>query len=95
MTERALEADLRLRIAPHVYARAFGEEIVLLDFKRGEYFGLDEVSAHVWRAIESGQTLRAIADSLATLFEVTTETALADTRALVTQLLDERLVEVA
>lgn len=69
-------AESRLRISPSVYARPFGDELVLLDFGRGEYFGLDEVGAEIWHAIAAGETLGDVAERIATRYEVTRETAL-------------------
>ena len=46
MTE-SLDEGSRVKISPSVYARAFGEEVVLLEFGRGEYFGLDAVGAEL------------------------------------------------
>lgn len=88
-----LRPDSKLSVAPSVYARAFGAEIVLLDFGRGEYFGLDEVGAEIWRGIENGRTMDEIAVRLAELFDVAREAALADTLALVQQMLDAALVQ--
>ncbi len=68
-------AESRLRVSPSVYARPFGEELVLLDFGRGEYFGLDEVAAEIWHAIAAGETLGAIADKIAARYEVAREIA--------------------
>jgi hypothetical protein len=87
--------DTRIEVAPSVYARAFGEEIVLLDFGRGEYFGLDAVGAEVWRGIESGQSLGAISDAIVSRYHVQPEDAFRDILDLVRHLQDELLVRVA
>lgn len=90
-----LEPQTRVRTSPSVYARAFGEEIVLLDFGRGEYFGLDEVGAFVWRGVERGETLAGIADALVEQFEVSRDVALRDVVELVSEMLARSLVDVA
>jgi len=76
-----------------VYARAFGDEIVLLDFGVGEYFGLDPIGAEIWRRLEAGETLARIADSLVERYEVTREVALGDIVALVDEMRDKGLLE--
>jgi hypothetical protein len=87
-----LNDDSRVRVSPSVYARAFGEELVLLDFARGEYFGLDELGATVWRRLEAGDALGAIADLLVERYEVTRDVALADIVQLTTHLHEQLLV---
>lgn len=87
-----LDEKTVLRVAPNVYARSFGTEVVLLDFGRGEYFGLDEIGAEVWRGIEGGNALGTIADGIAHRFTVSSEEALRDIVDLVKELREQRLV---
>lgn len=93
MTMNELPADAHVRIAASVYARSFGDDVVLLDFKRGEYFGLDDVGAEIWKGIEAGCTVRAIARTLVDRYEVTEDEALRDVLTLVSQMEREQLVE--
>lgn len=92
-----LDAKARVRVSPSVYARAFGEELVLLHFGRGEYFGLDEVGASIWRAIEAdgAAAVDAIADVLVERYDVERPAALADVLRLVTEMRDASLLDVA
>lgn len=90
-----LSPDAHVRIPSHVYARAFGDEIVLLDFGRGEYFGLDEVGAEIWKRLEAGDALSEIARRLVDRYEVSPDQALDDVRSLVSQMASESLVELA
>jgi hypothetical protein len=83
----------RLRASRSIYARPFGDEIVLLDFGRGEYFALDEVGAHVWRLLESGETLSAIARAICSEYDVSEDKALEDVLALAREMRDRSLVE--
>ena len=39
----SLDERTHVTISPSVYARSFGEEVVLLEFGKGEYFGLDAI----------------------------------------------------
>ena len=85
---KALEERTRLRAAPSVYARAFGSELVLLEFGQGEYFGLDEIGAEIWRQLETGKDLGTIADHVTMQYDVLRATALDDIVHLVTRLQD-------
>jgi hypothetical protein len=90
----AIDARSRVRPAAKVYARPFGDEIVLLDFSAGEYFGLDGVGAAIWRGLEGGSSLAEIADGLVRRYEVTLDRAVPDVLALVGELASHGLVEV-
>ena len=94
MTE-TLDERSRFTISPSVYARAFGEEVVLLEFGNGEYFGLDPIGAEVWRRLEAGDDLGAVASHIATLYEVGRAEALRDIVALVAQLRSNDLLTLA
>ena len=95
MTDPAeLSPETRVRIAESVYAREFGEEIVLLEFGRGEYFGLDPLGAEVWRGLERGAALGEIAHEIVARWDVAWDRALRDIQDLVSQMRDERLIEV-
>lgn len=88
-----LDAETRLRVSSSVYARPFGDEIVLLDFGRGEYFALDEVGAEVWRRIEKGESIGSIARAIADAYDVTDAQAEKDIISLISELESQSLVE--
>jgi hypothetical protein len=94
MTE-SLDERSHVTISASVYARAFGDEVVLLEFGKGEYFGLDSVGAEIWRRLEAGDHLGAVADHIATEFDVSREEALRDIVDLVTDLRLHELVAIA
>lgn len=93
MNHHHLAPDTRIRIAPSVYARAFGPEIVLLEFRRGEYFGLDPIGAEVWKLLEGGSTLAAAADAIVMQYDVSREEAFRDVVNLVGSLEKNHLVD--
>jgi hypothetical protein len=82
-----------VRVSPSVYARPFGDELVLLHFGRGEYFGLDDGGAEIGRRLERGETIGAIADALCVTFTVSREAAIQDVIDLVSDLKRESLLE--
>ncbi len=91
MTE-ALSETQHVAISPSAYARAFGADLVLLEFSRGEYFGLDAIGAEIWRQLETGSDLAACAKHLENTYDVSYETALNDTRTLIGSLVASGLV---
>lgn len=90
-----IESSTRVQVSPSVYSRPFGEELVLLDFGRGEYFAIDEVGAAAYRRLETGASVGETAEGIARTYEVSPETALADIVELVEQLVDEGLFYVS
>ncbi len=91
-TSEQIDEKTHIRISPSVYARPFGAELVLLEFGRGEYFGLDEIGAEVWRRLEAGDDLGATADHIAARYDVTRDVALRDILALVAHMRSQALV---
>lgn len=89
-----IDQHSRVRPASGVYARPFGEELVLLEFGRGEYFALDEIGARIWRSLEAGRELVATASEIASVYDVGAEQALADILALVRDMQSRALVDV-
>lgn len=92
MTHPTLSPSSHVSIASSVYVRPFGDELVVLDFARGEYFGLDETGAAVWRALSEGKSVAEAALALTERFEVDRETAERDVMALVGALSDASLI---
>jgi len=90
-----LDERSKVTISPSVYARVFGEEIVLLEFGKGEYFGLDAIGADVWKRLEAGDDLGTAANHIATLYEVGPEEALRDIVDLVAELEKNALIVTA
>lgn len=86
--------DARLKASPHVHARPFDDELVLLDLEGGSYYGLDEIGARFWAGLSEGRSPREVAESLNGLYRVDPETLLNDLVALADQLLEKGLVVV-
>ncbi len=55
---------VRFRAAPGVVSAQQGARMVMLDPRRGEYFGLDEVGAAIWTQLAEGRTLTELVDAL-------------------------------
>jgi len=87
-----LTAESCVQISASVYARDFGAELVLLDFGRGEYFGLDELGAEIWHLLEAGKPLGSVADAVVARYEVPREQAMKDILALVSHMQSQGLV---
>lgn len=90
--EARMNVDTRLTIASSVYARGFGTEVVLLHFGRGEYYGLDELGAEIWKRIEAGASIREIVDGLLPSYDVPRDVLESDVMELISHMEREGLV---
>ncbi len=77
---------------PGVIAKMVGTEMVLLDYDRGIYYGLNPVGARVWQLLAEGEAVERILDVLADEYDVSREVLEADVAALLGDLEAKRLV---
>jgi Coenzyme PQQ synthesis protein D (PqqD) len=76
----------RFRPAANVVARTVGEELVLLDYEREVYYGLDPVGARIWELLATDSTIASIVDTLVEEYEVTREELQTDVERLMGEL---------
>jgi hypothetical protein len=86
-TSESVEPLDELEASPHVYARQFGDEVVLLDFARGEYFSLNPAACAAWHAVASGGTLTTALRAIVAEFDVGEAEASSDARGILEKLL--------
>lgn len=71
------------------------DEVVILNHDKGVYYGLGEVGAAIWSALESGpKSFDELCELVTTEYEVDPETCEADISALLNELMEEELVEI-
>jgi hypothetical protein len=89
-----MDNTVRLRISDNVIGTRVEDEVVLLAFDAGKYFGLRGVAARIWELLESGTTVDAIVEVLMEEFEAPDEnTTRADVSKTVERLLREGLIQ--
>jgi hypothetical protein len=84
--------DQRFRAAADVHTRAFDGETVLVDLRRGDYYGLNELGAKLWEGVVVGRSPREIAVAVGPELQVEPERLLADLVALARDLVDRGLL---
>ncbi len=72
----------------------FGEEVAILDFKAGVYYGLDDVGARVWQLVQEPNKVREIRNALVEEYEVEPDRCERDLIALLRRLVGEELIEI-
>ncbi|TDP62994.1 PqqD family protein [Bradymonas sediminis] len=92
MTENLFPRDAVFSIREDLVVEQVDDEFLVLDLRGNEYFGLNAVARHIWAAIDAGDSLAAIADSVCERFEVERERAATDVADFIANLLEQRLV---
>jgi hypothetical protein len=82
-----------VRVSSSTLHRELQGEGVLLQLDTGEYFGLDPVGERIWSLIAEHGDLDTVLSHLLEEFDVDADTIRRDLDALVTELIDHRLIE--
>lgn len=90
-----MPAPARYRHAAHVSWRLVDDEAVLLNVDTSEYYSLDPVGAELWERLGKGESLQQAATGVAKAYGEEGSRVEKDARALVKDLLAERLLEPA
>jgi hypothetical protein len=72
----------------------FGEEVAILDFKAGVYYGLDDVGARVWQLVQEPREVREIRNVLLDEYEIEPDRCERDLIELLRSLAGEELIEI-
>ena len=65
----SLSLDSIVLASPQQVSCDVADEAVLLSMRDGEYYGLNEVGASIWRLIQQPKTVRAVRDALLDEYE--------------------------
>lgn len=86
--------DSTLVISDDVVSQELEGELVLLSLDRAEYFGLNLTGTRVWHWLRDGATIHAVAERLASEYQLDAAQAQADVLALAQSLVVERLATI-
>ncbi|HEU4366665.1 MAG TPA: PqqD family protein [Methylomirabilota bacterium] len=84
----------RVAIPAHVLSRPLHDEVVVLELKRGVYFGLDPVGTRIWQLLEQRPSLQDVVAALVEEYEVDPAQGGEDLLDLVEQLHAQGLLEI-
>ncbi len=86
-------SDKIFRLSTAQVSSNMADEVVILNHDKGMYYGLSEVGAMVWSALESGpKSFEELCGLVMTEYEVDQANCEEDVSALLTDLLKEKLV---
>lgn len=69
-----------------------GDEVVMLDMESGFYFGLNSVASVIWSMMETEISFNELIDHLMARFDVGRSLCESDTRELISQMLDKKII---
>lgn len=90
----ALAFDQRVTIPADVLVQELDGESVILNVATERYFGLDRIGTRMWTALTTMESIDAAYDSLVAHFDVEPERLRSDVEALVTELVDNGLLDI-
>jgi hypothetical protein len=82
----------RFRVTGDVHTRTFGNDLIILELSKGEYFSLDELGARIWEGLVGGGSVRDVVERLAPDYDVGVDRFLADVCALAEELVKRGLL---
>ena len=84
-----------IRLREGVITKMVGDEMVLLDYERGIYYGLNDVGARMLSLIAEGRSLPEVVKRLLEEFDVSGPTLQSDLQTLIAELQAKGLVSLA
>jgi hypothetical protein len=84
--------EQRLKPSPDAFANAVGDETVLLQVKRGVYYGLDPVGTRIWEGLNAGTPPLQICEQIAADYGQPLETVKSDARSFLEDLTANEIV---
>ena len=85
----------QFRVPSHVLSRSVGDDTVLLDLHRDEYFSLDSVGTQVWCLLVEGESVKSIVDRITETYGVDVAVVADDVDALISDLVATGLLVTA
>lgn len=79
---------------PKVIAALAGEDVLMVNIDKGEYYGVSNVAREIWEAIENPKKISDLIEDLVTNYRVERSLCERETLLFLEELLAERLVRV-
>lgn len=84
----------KITIAPEQLSSDLGGEIVILNAKSGQYYGLNPMGATIWGLLQQPKTVKELQELILEQYEVDAATCEQDLRELLHQMQEKGLIEV-
>jgi hypothetical protein len=91
-----LEPETVIRVSPDQISADIGGEAVLLQLQRGQYYGLNQIGAQVWKLLQKGPTsVAALQKFVIERYEVEPAECAHDLQVLLRNMAEAGLIEIA
>lgn len=77
---------------PDLHAVEMDGELVMMGQEQGKYFGMRDVAATIWKALDQPRTLSDLVDLVSTEYTVEPETCRSDIVAFLDDLIEHKMV---
>jgi len=86
-----MDFSKKVQLSETLFAQEVDGEMVLLDMKSENYFGLDAVASEIWRLLQEGKSLEEILLELMEIYDVDETTLRQDLSNFIEQLQEQGL----
>ena len=86
------ERECRVLVREDVLSTVIGDEVVLLDVSSGNYFGLSEVAAEIWRMLEKPHSIDDLCSNLGEIYDAPPDVISAAVKRFTNDLMTRKLV---
>jgi hypothetical protein len=90
-----MDFSKKVILSDDLFVQEIDDEVVMLDMKSENYYGLDPVGADIWKFLSEGKTIGETKDSLMEIYDVDTERLESDLVAFITELVENGLAKIA
>lgn len=79
---------------PELFFATAGDEVMMMDIKSGNYFGLDPVGRRIWECLAEPVRVADICAQLTSEYDIDPGTCQAEVLTFLTQLAEHRIIDV-
>jgi hypothetical protein len=90
-----LTGQSRITLARDHASCDLANEIAIVNFSNGVYYGLDPTGARIWKLLAQSTTVAALCESLTAIYDVERQTLESDVLAFLDQLATHGLIDIA
>jgi len=90
----ALTPEARIALSKDQRSCDLADEIAVVNFTNGVYYGLDPTGARIWKLLAQPKTFEELCNSLGDIYDVERSRLESDVRAFVAELANHGLVEI-
>lgn len=92
MQQFPLNTSTFVQANPEVIIGQIGDEVVMMNIERGNYYGLNPMASHIWHLLNKETSIAAICTQLSVDYDVARDVCESEVCDFISQLINEGLV---